>query len=360
MNIERMGAGSAFVGPLPEGCKLCERGSKMVLLVTGRCDTGCYYCPLSSAKRGRSTMYANELQIERMEQMLVEASLMDAEGTGITGGDPLMELERAATAIRLLKEAYGGGHHIHLYTSAIDRAAFRRLEQAGLDEIRVHPPLARWERMEDTAASSILGETGMDMGLEVPSIPGEEGRLRSLIEWADEVGIGFVNLNELEFSETNCDALLSRGFEVKDDVSSAVRGSERMAMDILEMDLDVPRHYCSASFKDSVQLRKRIGRRARNVALPSDVITEEGTLYKGVLETDDPPGVMLELMDRFGVPDKLMNHDVEKGRLEIAHWVLEEIATELDLPAYTVEEYPTADRLEVERTPLNDSAFRPR
>jgi pyruvate formate-lyase activating enzyme-like uncharacterized protein len=36
----------------------------------------------------------------------------------------------------------------------------------------------------------------------------------------------------------------------------------------------------------------------------------------------------------------------------VAPWVLEEIASELELRSFIVEEYPTADRLEVEREPL--------
>ena len=44
--------------------------------------------------------------------------------------------------------------------------------------------------------------------------------------------------------------------------------------------------------------------------------------------------------------------DEEKERLEVAAWVLEEIAPELELQSFIVEEYPTADRLEVERSPL--------
>ena len=44
--------------------------------------------------------------------------------------------------------------------------------------------------------------------------------------------------------------------------------------------------------------------------------------------------------------------DEEKARLEVAPWVLEEIASELELRSFIVEEYPTADRLEVERSPL--------
>jgi pyruvate formate-lyase activating enzyme-like uncharacterized protein len=44
--------------------------------------------------------------------------------------------------------------------------------------------------------------------------------------------------------------------------------------------------------------------------------------------------------------------DGARGRLEIAPWVLQEIAPRLGRPSFIVEEYPTADALEVERTPL--------
>jgi len=352
-----MEAGSAFVGLLPKGCDMCRRGSKMVLLVTGKCDAGCFYCPLSSAKKGRDVTFANELLVESEEQVLEEARLIDAEGTGVTGGDPLQDLDKSVAMIGLLKDRLGPRHHIHLYTSTIDRGAFERLEDAGLDEIRVHPSLVRWDRMDDTDLGRIASETSMELGLEVPCIPGEWDRLRSLVEWADGENLRFINLNELEFSETNCDALLSRGFEIRDDVSSAALGSEVMAMDILDLDLSISRHYCSSSFKDGVQLRRRIARRAENVALPLDVITADGTLYRGVVETDDPPGAMRAIGEDFDVPAELMRHDLEKGRLEVASWVLEEIADKLELPAYLVEEYPTADRLEVERIPLNRPAL---
>lgn len=325
----------------------------MVLLITGKCSTGCYYCPLSSQKRGRDVVYANELRVNAEDQILEEARLIDAEGTGITGGDPLRELKRTIGLIELLKEEFGDRHHIHLYTSTFDAEAFSRLEEAGLDEVRIHPPLPLWKRMGTTELERMKAFTGLDVGLEVPSIPGEEEALRLLIGYAESIDLDFVNLNELEFSETNCDALLERGFEVKSEISSAVKGSQELALEILSLDLSISRHYCSSSFKDSVQLRKRIMRRAENVALPLDIITDEGTLYKGVIESEDLEEVLMVLNQGFDVPPELMRIDLEKRRVEVAAWVLEEIANELELPAFLVEEYPTADRLEVEREPLN-------
>jgi pyruvate formate-lyase activating enzyme-like uncharacterized protein len=359
--MEYMEADSAFVGLLPKGCELCRRGSKMVLLITGKCRTGCFYCPLSGRKKGQDVMFANELLVDDVNDILEEARLIDAEGTGITGGDPLWDLKKSVRIVGLLKDAFGTSHHIHLYTSTIDGNSYLRLEEAGLDEIRVHPPLALWDRMETTELEGIRRSIDMDIGLEVPLIPGEGRRLRSLIEYANEIDLDFINLNELEFSETNWEAFLERSFEVKDDISSAVRGSEELGMEMLRLDLGISRHYCSSSFKDRIQLRKRIMRRAENVALPLDIITEEGTLYKGVIESQDLEGVISLLVEGYDVPDDLVRIDLDKGRVEVAPWVLEEIAQELKLPAFLVEEYPTADRLEVEREPLNDSArSRPR
>ena len=72
----------------------------------------------------------------------------------------------------------------------------------------------------------------------------------------------------------------------------------------------------------------------------------------GVVETDDPEGVARHLMTRFDVPPDLLVVDRERGVLEIAAWVVEELEDEIDGECYLVEEYPTWDRLEVERFPV--------
>ncbi|MGB2825234.1 MAG: radical SAM protein [Thermoplasmata archaeon] len=353
--ISRMKKGAAYTGRLPNGCVLCEKGAKLVLFVTGKCARRCVYCPISHQKKGKDLFFANEMRIERASQAVKEAKLMDALGTGITGGDPLISLDRTVNAIRTLRKAFGDDHHIHLYTSVADPRSIRRVARAGLDEIRFHPPTGMWKRLPRSGFSGAVGvarKHGMSVGLEVPAVPGHEDGLRAVIAFADEEGLDFVNLNELEFSETNWRALTRLGMGTRGDVSSGVAGSEELAMGFLREEHPTPLHYCSSAFKDGVQLRRRITRRGRNVRRPHEILTEDGTLLKGVVETDRPVQVMRMLTRDYEVPPELLWRDMEKSRLEVAPWVLEEIASELELETFLVEEYPTADRLEVERMPL--------
>jgi pyruvate formate-lyase activating enzyme-like uncharacterized protein len=332
----------------------------MVLLVTGVCGSGCFYCPLSDEKRGREVMFANERPMVSEDDAIEEARLIDAEGTGVTGGDPAVALERVARLVRALKRELGGRHHVHLYTSrALEREALGALSDAGVDEVRFHPPpealasavlLGPYARAVEDAAA-----LGMEAGYEVPVLPDKGDDLRAfLASLVGAKGAPFANLNELEFSPTNADALLARGYAVKDDVSAAVAGSEELGRRLV--DEFGPRglrvHYCSASFKDGVQLRRRLARRARNVARPHELVTDDQTLLKGLVEADDPEAVARDLQTRFDVPAELMVIDRERGALELAAWVLEELSDDIEADCYLVEEYPTWDRLEVEREPL--------
>jgi hypothetical protein len=326
----------------------------MVLLVTGRCGMSCYYCPLSEGKRGRDVVYANEMLVRGDEDVIEEALAIGAQGTGITGGDPLLVLERTLHYIALLKGRFGPSHHIHLYTATVDRGSFQRLQESGLDELRIHPPVERWGDLDRLGVADALRGLEMKVGLEVPVIPGEKDGLLALCRYAARHGLDFVNLNELEVSETNCQALLGRGMRVRSDISSAIAGSEELARDLVgEVREAVPLHFCSSSFKDQVQLRERLKRRAKRVARPLDLVTGEGMILLGLVETGDLREAARVLREVHGVPPELIWLDVARGRLEVAPWVLEELAHSLPFKCFLVEEYPTADRLEVEREPLN-------
>jgi len=347
--------GAATNKPVVRGCKLCELGAKMVLLVTGLCDAGCFYCPLSREKMNRDVIFADEMPVKKDEDILLEAKLIDALGTGITGGDPMKRVARVVHYIHLLKDNFGIGHHIHLYTASGGKEDIEKVADAGLDEIRFHPPPVIWNKMRRSIYDRRIKwaiETGMDVGIEVPVLPDMEKELIPLVKFADDVGV-FVNLNELEFSETNYMELNARGYEPKDDISSAVKGSEELAYKIVNMDWDITVHYCSSAFKDGIQMKNRLMRRAKNIKKDYEELTEDATLILGVIKGEDLEEIYQTLRERFEVPKELIAINYGRRRVEISPYILEEIAKELPWKAYEVEEYPTWDRLQVERIELN-------
>jgi pyruvate formate-lyase activating enzyme-like uncharacterized protein len=359
-----------YLSPLSPGCRLCAQGAKMVLLITGYCTAHCYYCPLSIKKQGKDRIFADEWELKdehETEILIKEAQLIGAKGAGITGGDPLLVLNRTCTYIQLLKETFGTSFHIHLYTPIIkEKKAINQFANAGLDELRFHPQPANWGHMEKSSLKDIIAhakEYSLDVALEIPVIPKKEKDILSLIYWADKNQIDWINLNELEYSEGNYKKLNHLGYLYKNDISSSVLGSESTALNVIQhcsqQSITPGIHYCSSQFKDSIQLKNRITRRAKRTAKPYDVITPDGTLLRGIIQTkNDNSQTIKKLQKKYIIPPELIEIDTTKSRINIAAWILQDIAEDLKkqgFQCYMVEQYPTADHLEVERLemPIN-------
>ncbi len=353
LNKRKLPNGSFVKGTLPISCVMCQQGAKMVLLVTGKCAFGCYYCPLSLEKKGKEVIFADELAVKSDDDIIFEAKAIGARGTGITGGDPFLVMDRTVHYIRLLRDEFGQRHNIHLYTATPDASKIARLADAGLDEMRFHPHPDTWMDPDPRFGKAMRTalDAGMRAGIEIPAIPGQEKHILKLVEKLPDAQ--FINLNELEFSESNWRQLKGHGFTVKDEVSSAVLGSQETAAKVaVALGSGIIVHYCSSSFKDATQLRNRLARRARNTATGLEIITDEATFLKGVIETSEPEKLVRMLMRRHRIPGNLVRYDAVKSRVEIAAWVLEELPAEIPDAKFLVWEYPTADRLEVERQPL--------
>ena len=182
-----------------EGCVQFQQGSKLVLFVTGKCHWGCDYCPLSENRRETPDMFANERRCTSWDEVIEEGHAMNATGTGITGGDPMLDLEKTLEAVRQLKAAFGPEHHIHAYTSIPfdpDRAA--DFGAAGLDEIRFH--LLDGTTSKYRATMEACAEHGIEVGVELPCEPDKEAQLFALLDDLATVPVSFLNLNELEIT----------------------------------------------------------------------------------------------------------------------------------------------------------------
>jgi pyruvate formate-lyase activating enzyme-like uncharacterized protein len=310
------------------------------------CHSNCYYCPLSERRWQNDVVYANERPITTDEDLLEEARLQDALGTGITGGDPILRLNRTLHYAELLKEEFSD-HHIHLYTaSALSKKILQEMEGL-IDELRIHVT-----NFADISAVRKALRFRFDVGVEIPMIPSRIEETRALIYQLKQIGTHFVNLNELEYADRNMQYLRKMGFSLDTD-SCRVLGSEEAALELAQEEIV---HYCSAHDKDSIQLRNRFIRRARNVRKPYEEI-EDGLLIKGVIRcknAKEAQQIRDFLQDKVDLPESLI--EVIGASVE-THWALVEEVPLLiketgNLKIGIEKRYPTFDRPLIEYIPI--------
>lgn len=264
---------------IAKGCELCFAGAKSVIFITGLCDDGCYYCPVSRDRLNRDVFYVNEVPVSTISEVLLELARSGSRGASITGGDPLVRSDRTIKLVKEIKDHFGDDFHVHLYTSGryATTGVLRALDRAGLDEIRFHPT-----KMEFLSRAKAAKEnTSMSVGVEIPVAPHIEEWVKDIIVRADRLGLDFVNLNEMEFVEPNARALLARGLRESATRPFTVEGSLETAIRVISWARDnvsIPVHFCPATFKDKIQTRNRL-----RVASLRDLRWNEEPLASGTL-----------------------------------------------------------------------------
>lgn len=369
------------LGELPKGCQYCVRGEKLVLFITGLCPRKCYFCPLSDKKYQQDVIYANEMEVtlskdkDQIPEILEEAQRMRAKGAGITGGDPLLRLERTIDCIKAMKQKFSSHFHIHLYTSLdlVSEENLKKLYDSGLDEIRFHLDLNMkqlWERL------ILAKKFKWDVGVEIPLIPNKEKETLELIDFIANK-VDFLNLNELEIADNQHSQLLHLGYKPKDELSYAVAGSLELGLRMLDYIKDknyqLKTHLCTAKLKDAVQLTNRIKREAKYSKHHFDQMDSEGLLTRGALYLPElAPGFryreclerankkellnqlnqrLKQIIKQTKLKEKDLFLDTRKLRLmlSVKNTVRnKEKFLEIGLKPAIVKEYPTADQLEVE------------
>ena len=368
---ERTSWGSIFSQTLSKGCQQCIAGEKMVVLVTSKCSSSCFYCPLSNERKIAKTAFANERPFQETAGLLSEADNMTANGASMTGGDPL-ELHSFNDTLKyckILKKQYSNEFHIHAYTRGKDLTT-ELLNQIVpyLDEIRFHVINPK----KDFLPVEMAIKFNIDVGIEIPVIPTKGftyyidiiSKFEKLA--AKDTHFYFINLNELEISETNYRKLLKHDLEPDSINLSAIKESAELAVKIVEWASEnskLPVHFCALSTKDNIQLPNRLFRIAKNTMLPSDVVIEEGTdkglLIRGIItrEGQDLDEIRKFLVHDLEIPPHLVSIDNVKNRVLTNAAILEELKNEIvsQFPKAKLgiaEEYPSYDNLQTMFIPL--------
>jgi len=340
-NIEDTKANSSIIGTLPKGCRMCIRGEKSVLFLTGICKRDCFYCPLSEQRKEKDTMWINEKEVKKDADIIDEIKICGSKGVGITGGEPLNDIKKFCRYVRLLKHEFGKDFHIHAYTSktTLDKEEIEQIESSGLDALRFH--VFSIEKLK------LKKKPCFQTAIEIPVMPKDENRLKKLIKDADSI-IDYINLNELEFSDTNAEAMTKKGFSLRDDEDYAVAGSIETGINLLEYTAKntkkISVHLCTASTKYDYQYWNRLKRRAKNIKEPWETVTREGLIRKGVI------------IGQLGTINLHLPKNTFKnknGRIE-TNVSNAKKAAKAGIKSAIVLQMPTDDSFDFELTPLNN------
>ncbi len=270
----RNGGASLSWGHLSHACVECTgvNGSE-TFSTTFRCHRDCYFC-----------FNRNQPDYERFfkegcpwEEGLARSAAEneDLACVGLTGGEPLLDVDESIRFFQKAKERFPHAH-LRMYTSGdlLTEEAARRFEEAGLDEIRFSVKDDDSPQMQERVLGAIkLAKRFIpSVMVEMPVVPGAEEHMKGLLRAFDEAGIDGINLLEFCFPFCHWEEFERRGlklkrppFEVMYDYGYsgglAVSGSEELILELMvwamDEDLDLGLHYCSLENKHRSEIRQK-------------------------------------------------------------------------------------------------------
>ena len=129
---------------------------------------------------------------------------------------------------------------------------------------------------------------------------------------------------------------------------ASVVNSQQAALDLikdLNKKIGIKMHFCSTTAKDYFQLKNRYLRRAKNIRLPFEVITEEGLLVYAQLEgnKEDLEKFYCNLVSEMKMDEKLVLYNGENIKLPFYTSINSQFVSLLEnyrLKGYIVEMIP--------------------
>lgn len=328
-------------GNLTKGCKLCVKGRKMVLFVTGLCSRGCEFCPLSKLRKNVDKIYANERLIsneDAFNEVIEEVKISGAKGCSFTGGDPLLKLDRTIKLGKKLKEIFGKKFHIHIYlsTKLVTEKNLEKLSKC-IDEVRFHPDFDK--PIDEEIKKISMGKKfwkKKNIGIEVPCFPDKTKKIIEFIEKAKPY-VSFLNLNELEAGEFS-EKKLSKKYKLNEDgytINNSIDAGKFIIKEIEKRKIKINVHFCTARLKNWHQYRERL---KNYKILPFSKMTDEGTVIYFAMPYEK------EFIPSFNKKDIYL--DKRKNRIILNPKLVLKLKDKFSI--YKIEEYPTFDREEAE------------
>ena len=270
---------------LSPGCQTCAAGGWSCLFINGRCNASCFYCPTSQDDTGDPL--TNGIPFATADDYAEYVARFGFTGASISGGEPLLTPERTLAYIDAVRRRCGDSVHIWMYTNGTLLTAdlARQLHAAGLGEIRFDIGATNYDLSRLKLAVGII-ET---VTVEIPTVPEEEGVLRTKMAEMAAAGVQHLNLHQLRLTPYNLRHLAGREHTFMHGESVTVLESELAALRLvrygIEQGIDLPVNYCSFPYKRRFQHAA-----ARRRGIPFVLTAFETVTEAGYLRTVDAGG----------------------------------------------------------------------
>jgi pyruvate formate-lyase activating enzyme-like uncharacterized protein len=342
---------SYSINGITKGCKYCVRGEKLVLFISGVCNRNCNYCSLSTKRKNKDIIFANERSCKSTKDAITEAIESNATSAGITGGDPLLFLNRTLKYSKALKNKFSKKFHIHIYlpTKYLTKNKLEKLSK-NIDEVRFHPEFICNHSKEiiikdiEKIKLANLFFNKNNIGIELPIIP---DRKKEILNFIIKISpyIGFVNLNEFEISDTNFNfitknySLNQGGYTIKNSIKSGLW----ILKELKKIKTKLKIHLCTAELKNNYQFKNRL---KRHKILPFGKKTKDGLVkYLAIYFNNNK-----ELNELKKSLKGKFYSDKNKNRIIISQNLAKKLLiNNKTLNICLVEEFPTFDGLEVDK-----------
>lgn len=188
--------------PISPGCMACKTGGWLCVFIGTRCNCTCVNCPNTQVNKGLdiSTVTGVDGSVD-IETILCLLERPYFKGVGISGGEPLLYMDKLVDWITRIKSAFPA-LYVWSYTNGVFAVEknLKRLAQAGLDELR-------FDLAADNYSEQVLNNMKSAakiipaVGIEVPVILEQYGNLVKAIDLADAAGVKYLNLHDLYVNE---------------------------------------------------------------------------------------------------------------------------------------------------------------
>ena len=263
---------------LSPGCQTCANGGWSCLFINGRCNASCFYCPTSQDDTGDPL--TNGIPFATPEDYAEYVALFGFTGASISGGEPLLTLDRTLAYIDALRRRCGDTVHIWMYTNGtlLTREIAGDLRSAGLGEIRFDIGATDYNLTKLKLAVGVIPT----VTVEIPTVPEEESLLRGKLVEMAAAGVQHLNLHQLRLTPYNARHLANRAYTFVHGENVTVLESEltalRLVRHAIEQGIDLPVNYCSFPFKRRFQHAAARRRGIPFVRAEHETVTETGYL----------------------------------------------------------------------------------